>query len=126
LFFHTHKPAVLQPDLLLRYPSVLSLDVTPKQYDDLGEYYDHEPDTDGPTGRLKHQMNRFAFARARRIVAWSNWVRDSLIDDYGVAPRRVEVIPPGVGLTAWGQPRPRSEERRPRTIARVADCASWT
>jgi glycosyltransferase involved in cell wall biosynthesis len=116
LFFHTQKPAVLQPDLLLRYPSILSLDVTPKQYDELGEFYEHEPDTDGPAGRLKHQMNRFAFGRARRIVAWSNWVRDSLINDYGVTPRRIEVIPPGVGLTAWGKPRPRAEERRPRIL----------
>jgi glycosyltransferase involved in cell wall biosynthesis len=116
LFFHTQKPAVLQPDLLLRYPSVLSLDVTPKQYDELGEYYDHEPDTDGPAGKLKHQMNRFAFGRARRIIAWSNWVRDSLVNDYAVPGRRIEVIPPGVGLTAWGKPRERPDGRRPRIL----------
>jgi glycosyltransferase involved in cell wall biosynthesis len=116
LFFHTHKPAVLQPDLLLRYPSVLSLDVTPRQYDELGQYYGHQPDSDSAAGRVKHQMNRFAFHRARRIVVWSRWVRDSLLGDYGVPDRRIQVIPPGVGLTAWGKPRPRPEGRRPRIL----------
>src|SRR2546423_301815 len=36
LLFHTQKPAVFQWDWLSRTPSVLSLDVTPKQYDELG------------------------------------------------------------------------------------------
>src|SRR5262249_9757937 len=44
LFFHTQKPAVFQWDLVARIPTVLSLDVTPIQYDALGEYYDHTPD----------------------------------------------------------------------------------
>ncbi|MFN0072761.1 MAG: glycosyltransferase family 4 protein, partial [Chloroflexota bacterium] len=116
LFFHTQKPAVLQPDLLLRYPSVLSLDVTPRQYDELGEFYDHQSDGDSPSARLKHQLNCWAFAHACRVVAWSHWVRDSLIDDYAVPPGRIDVIPPGVDLSAWEQPRQRGADQLPHIL----------
>src|SRR6185503_8152754 len=73
LLFHTQKPAVFQWDLLARTPSVLSLDVTPRQYDELGAHYDHTPDADNSIARFKHWLNRRTFAYARLIVVWSNW-----------------------------------------------------
>lgn len=108
LYFHTHKPAVFQWDLLQRIPTVLSLDVTPRQYDALGEFYDHTPDGDGPVSRLKDWMNRRTFELARGILVWSNWVKASLVSDYGVSPEKVKVIAPGVDMERWS--RPRSQE----------------
>lgn len=111
LFFHTQKPAVFQWDLLARTPTVLSLDVTPKQYDELGEFYDHAPDRGGSVAaRFKHWMNVRTFALSKGIVVWSRWVKDSLVADYEVAPEKVQVIPPGVDLSLWTfQASPRAE-----------------
>ncbi len=101
LLFHTQKPAVFQWDLLARTPSVLSLDVTPRQYDELGVYYDHVADGKGVVAMAKHWVNRRTFGLAKRIVVWSSWVKDSLVADYGVRAERVKVIPPGVDLRVW-------------------------
>ena len=116
LFFHTQKPAVFHPDLIRRYPTVLSLDVTPRQYDALGAFYDHQPDLDGPVGWIKHAINRQLFHAAHTVVAWSRWVKMSLIADYGVDPERVAVIPPGIDLELWGPPPDRSTRPQPRVL----------
>lgn len=106
LFFHTQVPAVLTSDWVGRIPTVVSLDATPLQYDQLGGPYGHEP---GPAWleRLKWRLNRAAFHRARHVVAWSQWAKDGVIADYGVAPERVTVIPPGVHTRDWQRPTPR-------------------
>jgi glycosyltransferase involved in cell wall biosynthesis len=114
VLFHTQKPAVFQWDIMARTPTVLSLDVTPRQYDDLGVYYDHAADDDNAVARFKHWLNRQTFALARFIVVWSHWVKESLVADYGIAAERVRVIPPGVDMNAWSAP----ENRRP-TLPRV-------
>jgi glycosyltransferase involved in cell wall biosynthesis len=101
LLFHTQKPAVFQWDVMARTPTVLSLDVTPRQYDHLGAFYDHTPDADNAVARFKHWLNRRTFALARLIVVWSHWVKESLVADYGVPADRVRVIPPGVDLSLW-------------------------
>jgi glycosyltransferase involved in cell wall biosynthesis len=104
LYFHTQKPAVFNWDLLARIPTVLSLDVTPRQYDELGAFYDHAPDGDNPIAALKHWMNRRTFALASKVVVWSSWVTGSLVQDYGVPEDKIQVIPPGVDLTQWIDP----------------------
>jgi glycosyltransferase involved in cell wall biosynthesis len=114
ILFHTQKPAVFQWDLLARTPTVLSLDVTPRQYDELGAHYDHTPDADNSIARFKHWLNRRTFAYARLIVVWSNWVKGSLVADYGIPADRVRVIPPGVDLTLWTPP-----ERTTRQLPRI-------
>lgn len=116
LVFHTHKPAVFHPDLLLRYPTVLSLDVTPRQYDELGTFYNHTPDGDTLVGHVKHAANRRIFNLARSLVVWSRWVRDSLTDDYGISTDRIAVIPPGVDLSFWGDPPRRAAGGPPRLL----------
>jgi glycosyltransferase involved in cell wall biosynthesis len=104
VLFHTQKPAVFQWDLLRRTPSVLSLDVTPRQYDELGKFYEHAADGDGPIARVKHWVNVRTFGLAKSIVVWSQWVKDSLVADYAVPASKVRVIPPGVDLSLWTSP----------------------
>lgn len=105
VFFHTQKPAALYGQLPRRRPWVLSLDVTPRQYDRMGNLYDDPPgDLDSPAARLKYRLNRHLFQRAALIVAWSEWVKHSLVEDYGVEPAKIEVIPPGVDLSLWADP----------------------
>lgn len=106
LFFHTQVPAVLLSDQLSRFPSVISLDATPLQYDTLSDVYGHNRSA-GWLEQQKKRLNRICFQRARRLVTWSNWTAQSLIEDYGVPAAKISVIPPGVNTDAWQRPSPR-------------------
>ena len=100
LFVHTQVAATLMPDVLRRIPSVVSLDATPIQFDELGRYYGHS--TNGPRiESIKWRLNRTCFARAERLVAWSEWAKQGLVDRYEVPPDKVLVIPPGVDCDQW-------------------------
>ncbi len=107
--FNTQVPAVLGGRAARRPLHFLCTDVTPRQYDAMAAGYDHRPDR-GPAGLLKHRVNRHVFRSAACTFAWSSWVARSLVDDYGVDPARIEVIPPGVDTEAW---RPRDRARGP-------------
>ena len=100
LFVHTQVPATLIPDVLWRIPSVVSLDATPRQYDELGEHYGHETGGDR-VEKAKRSLHRASFDRADRLVAWSEWAKQGLVDDYGVDPDKVVVIAPGVDYERW-------------------------
>ena len=100
LFVHTQVPAVLLGRLMARYPTVVSLDATPVQYDALGESYAHEVGP-APLERIKHRLNQRCFRRAAHLVTWSAWARDSLVADYAIAPDRITVVPPGVDPALW-------------------------
>ena len=100
LFFHTNVVATLAGRWMRRIPSVVSLDATPAQYDEMGSPYNHRV-----RHRLieaaKHHVNRRCLGLAADVVAWSEWCRESLIEHYGVAPDKVTVIPPGVDVRRW-------------------------
>ncbi|NUM43490.1 MAG: glycosyltransferase family 4 protein [Anaerolineales bacterium] len=109
LFIHSQVPGVLAADWARRYPTVVSLDATPMQYDELGEVYHHTP---GPAWleTFKYRLNVNLFREATRLVAWTQWTKDSLVKDYGVPPDKVTVIPPGVNTGDWQRPAPRQPE----------------
>jgi glycosyltransferase involved in cell wall biosynthesis len=81
----------------------VSLDATPEQYDQLGEFYAHKQ---GPrlVERVKHGLNRRCFERAAHLITWSEWARQGLMRDYGIAPEQVTAIAPGVDLGRWQRP----------------------
>lgn len=107
LFFHTQVPAVLASDWVRRVPSVISLDATPLQYDQLGQFYQHESGA-AWLERLKWRLNRDCFQAARQLVTWSDWTKQGLIEAYEVPADKVTVIPPGVDVAAWTRPAPRT------------------
>jgi glycosyltransferase involved in cell wall biosynthesis len=106
LFFHTQVPAVLSADWLRRIPSIVSLDATPLQYDALGAAYNHQPGPAWLEG-IKRRLNVACYHAARRLVAWSQWAKDGLVQGYGIDPAKVTVIYPGVDVCAWTRPTPR-------------------
>lgn len=60
---------------------------------------------------------RRLLAAARRLLAWSAPVRDSLLREYGARPERVEILPPSLDLSRL--PRPASDRPpnpRPRLL----------
>ncbi len=99
--FNTQVPAAIGGPLSLRRPYVLLTDVTPLQLDRVAAHYEHRADRKGLLRWAKYRLNRYVFRRASACVPWSEWVRRSLIDDYGVDRARIEVIPPGVDLARW-------------------------
>jgi glycosyltransferase involved in cell wall biosynthesis len=108
LFFHTQVPAILAQRWLRKLPSIVSLDATPLQYDELGAFYKHEQ---GPAWleSLKWRLNRDCFKGAQRLVVWAEWTKRGLIDGYGVPADKIEVIPPGVNVADWRRPAPRAQ-----------------
>ncbi len=103
MFVHTQVPAVLLGRAMRRVPTVVSIDATPLQYDELGEFYAHDL---GPRWleRAKFEANRRCFSRAAHLVTWSQWARLGLRDGYGIPTDKVSVIAPGVDLERWSRP----------------------
>jgi glycosyltransferase involved in cell wall biosynthesis len=95
LLFHTQVTALFSPAIMRRVPAVVSLDATPLNYDSVGRYYGHRPAGDGFLDRQKYRLNRQVFHQAAALVAWSEWARCSLVEDYGVDHARTHVIAPG-------------------------------
>lgn len=100
-FFNTQVPAVIGGRGARRGAYVLCTDITPAQYDRMADAYQHRADGSGPVARLKATINRRVMHGAVAHVAWSVWVRDSLVQEYGVPHDSVHVIPPGVDLSRW-------------------------
>jgi glycosyltransferase involved in cell wall biosynthesis len=110
LFIHTQVPSILAARWMKRIPTVVSVDATPIQYDQLGTQYAHQR-----AGRIaegiKWRLNRNAFANAAHVVSWSEWSKQSLVADYGVPASKVTVLAPGVELAQWSRPpRPIEDE----------------
>jgi len=115
LFIHTQVPAVFMADWMGRIPTIVSLDATPLQYDALGTHYAHERGPDWLEG-LKWRLNALCFQRAQRLVAWSHWTKEALVNEYGVPQEKITVIPPGVNSQAWVRPTPRQQGSGPVKI----------
>ncbi len=115
LFFHTQVPAVLAGRRFRGIPTIVSLDATPLQYDQLGQFYQH---TSGPAWleNLKWRLNRDCYKSARRLVAWGEWTKRGLIESYEVPADKIDVIPPGVNTSEWKSPRPRVDHNGPVKI----------
>ena len=103
LVVHTQVPAVLLGKALGSIPTVVSLDATPKQYDSLGEHYAHDIGP-APIERVKTWLNQRCFEQADHLVTWTDWTKQSLVDDYGIAASKITVIPPGVDTERWLEP----------------------
>lgn len=99
--FNTQVPAALGGRAARAQPYVVVTDVTPVQYDQMGEGYGHRSDRLAPVRNLKHRANKRVFGDAYHCVGWSSWAASSIVDDYGVDTSRVSVIPPGVDLGRW-------------------------
>ena len=100
LFMHTQVPAILSPDWMYRIPTVVSLDATPLQYDQLGDLYDHKVGN-RLSERMKWRANRACFRRARHVVTWSHWAKAGVVDGYGIDAAKITVLPPGVDTEMW-------------------------
>lgn len=100
VFIHTQVASLFSVGVMRSVPTVISLDATPKNFDDVGQPYGHGRSPAGAE-RAKAALNRRALHSAAALVTWSRQARDSLVADYHVPPDRVHVIPPGVDVTSF-------------------------
>jgi glycosyltransferase involved in cell wall biosynthesis len=101
LLFNTPGLCRAAPDLIARIPTVLVTDVTPKQLVEMEDYYGKLGGLQAGYNERKHRAYRRTYERLRLIVSYSEWARQSLIVDYGVAPDNVIVMPFSIDLEKW-------------------------
>jgi glycosyltransferase involved in cell wall biosynthesis len=111
LYIHTQLLALFLHRQMHRTPTVLSLDATPINMDQLDPGYGTTKRV-AALERLKNAVNARTYRVAGRLIGFSRWVGDSLERDYRLPPEQVEVIPPGVDLEIW-HPAPTPREATP-------------
>lgn len=108
LLFHTQTASLLCTRLMGRIPSLISVDATPRNYDEVATGYAHEVG-DPRVEALKVKVVGAPMRAAAGVIAWSDWVRRSLLDDYGVADERIHLIPAGTIIPPAPKPRERGK-----------------
>lgn len=112
LHFHTQPLAYLSLDLMERWPTVVSLDRTIMQ---VAEEKTH-PQLHW-TYRPHYEIEKQVFQKAAAIVSFSESARQSVLQDYGIDPRKVRVIYPGVNLAQIPLPEnPKESAQKPYNI----------
>jgi glycosyltransferase involved in cell wall biosynthesis len=97
IFMHTTTLAPLSVDYFRNKPTILSTDGTPLNKRDMRLAYGLK--NQGRLGaQAKQTMYSKVFSAAAGFVAWSNWTKQSFVQDYGCREEDVAVIPPGVNL----------------------------
>ncbi len=104
VLFNSQALCLFVRGYMRRVPSVVVTDVTPHQFDLLGDYYDHPQPKDSALARYKHWVNVDVYRSARLLAPWSNWTKASMMRDYGVPEEKIVVVPPGVDVEQWAPP----------------------
>ncbi|MET0340703.1 MAG: glycosyltransferase family 4 protein [Polyangiales bacterium] len=96
---HSQSIALFSLGFMRRVPTIISTDATPANFDRLPGY--PQPARGAATERLKALWTRASLRVAARLLAWSDWVKESFVDDYGVPPEKIDVIPAGLDTGLW-------------------------
>ncbi len=100
-----------------RVPYVVAMDGTPLWYAKNGLWYaQFRFDPRSPAERVKFALTRGVYQKAFHLLPLSFGVRDSLVEDYGVAPERITVVPPGVNVHTFACPDRRAAGRANRPM----------
>jgi len=102
IFMHTAILAPLTADYFRHRPAILSADATPLNKRAMRQEYGLKSERYG-AGQAKRLIYREIFARARGFVAWSNWVKQSFVEDYGCREEDVAVISPGIDVEQFAE-----------------------
>jgi glycosyltransferase involved in cell wall biosynthesis len=106
LFVHTQTIGLFSGGLMSKIPTLMSVDATPVNYDELARHYGDVVHA-APIERVKLWAHRAVMRRTRWFTTWSQWAKDSLVRDYGVAADKVTVIHPGSVLANFPAPNTR-------------------
>jgi glycosyltransferase involved in cell wall biosynthesis len=94
-------------------PLVITADSTPAQLASMAPYY-RPP---GPRWRraVRHVLTLLQYRSADVVNPWSCWAAESFVREYGVAPERIQVVPPGTDLSLW-HPAPDASTRSAQRV----------
>jgi glycosyltransferase involved in cell wall biosynthesis len=109
LFLHTQTISLFSSPHMRRTPTLLSLDATPINYDELATSYGDKVHP-SLVERAKLWTHRSVMRNVHAFTAWSQWTKRSLVNDYGADPDKVTVIHPGTVISNFPDPK----ERGPR------------
>lgn len=96
VYFHTQNVALLSHPIAERFPTVISCDATNQLLSSMG--WDGRLPFTKMTWKPGILLERRLYQEATKIIAWSQWVRESLLKDYSVEEDRIDVIPPFVPI----------------------------
>lgn len=108
LFIHTQTVALLSAPHMAKIPTLISLDATPINYDELAGTYGDKVDS-APAERAKLWAHRTVMKRAAGFTVWSEWAKRSLVKDYLAPAEKVSVVHPGTVIANFPSP----TERKP-------------
>ncbi len=100
IFMHTTTLAPLCTDYFVRKPAVISSDGTPANKRNMRLEYGLSSESGGAEW-AKRSLFTAVFSRAAGLVAWSNWTKQSFVEDYRCREEDVAVIPPGIDLDGF-------------------------
>lgn len=103
LFIHTQTISLFSGSYMRKIPTLLSLDATPINYDELAGWYGDRVHV-APIERAKLEAHRAVMRNARWFTVWSQWAKDSLVKDYLVDPARITILHPGTTLSNFPFP----------------------
>ncbi len=109
LFIHTQTVGLFAGSYMRKVPTLMSLDATPMNYDQLANWYGDRVHS-ATIERLKLQAHRMVMKHAQQFTVWSQWAKNSLVADYLVDPRKITILHPGTNLANFPDP----EQRGPR------------
>jgi glycosyltransferase involved in cell wall biosynthesis len=107
LFLHTQTISLLSAPHMRRIPTLLSLDATPLNYDELATPYGAKVDA-AFLERIKLWAHRSVMRGVRKFTTWSKWAKDSLVRDYGADADKITVIHPGTVMSNFPDPKIRA------------------
>ncbi len=110
LFLHTQTVSLFAGGHMRSIPTLLSLDATPMNLDELGGSYQHAVGS-RPVEKLKLLAHRRVMRNAAWFTTWSEWTKASLVRDYGVAAEKITVVHPGTVLRNFPEPSERKVRR---------------
>jgi glycosyltransferase involved in cell wall biosynthesis len=94
-------PFALSRAAVSRVPIFYAIDCTPALLHGFGGLYSGVADPSSRKGRAVAACLRLFFRRCAGLLPWSAWAARSMIDDYGAAGDRVDVVAPGIDLERW-------------------------
>lgn len=112
---YTQNAALLSVDLLRNRPTVVTTDST-NLLNAFRLPYRQAARFTGTAARLAARVEQRVYDTARLVVANSDYVAESLRNDYGVREPRLRVLPFGVGLPEAPPARTTTEGRLPRVL----------
>jgi glycosyltransferase involved in cell wall biosynthesis len=101
---------MLAADYIGKIPTLLSLDATPLNYDEMAAWYQHKEQS-APVEWAKLMVHRAVMRRARGFTTWSEWAKESLVRHYEVPAGRITVINPGTTFENFRDPNVHAQRR---------------